>query len=128
MANRSGAAAEHIIACILDGRDYRQQVPLCDSIYGHPMRVDFVVMGLAGYPCGIAIEVKRQGVSGSVDEKIPYAIANIKEVFPIPGLLVLDGSGMKPGCRRWAKKQIRTGENLAGVVDVVDFASWLGRR
>lgn len=111
------------MACILEGVKHRQHVDLGRSIYRHPLRVDFVIDGLEDFPDGLAVEVKRQGVSGSVDEKIPYVVANIKEAMSIPGMLVLDGSGMKPGCRRWAKKQV--GGNLVAVVDVVEFASWL---
>jgi hypothetical protein len=122
-ANQSGATAEQIVSCLLQHIDHRHQVIIGRSIYGHPLRVDFVIDGLKDFPQGLALEIKRQGRSGSVDEKIPYAIANIKEAFPMPGILVLDGSGMKPGCRRWAKKQV--GGNVIAVLDIVELAGWI---
>ena len=125
-ANRSGQAAERVVACVLDAFHCSAQVGIGRSIYGHPLTVDFVVNGVPGFPLGLAVEVKRQGVSGSVDEKIPYVIANIKEAFSIPGILVLDGPGMKPGCRRWAKRQ--EGGNLVAVLDVVELSAWIARQ
>ena len=125
-ANLSGYAAEQIVACVLAGVAHRRQVAIGKSIYGHSLVIDFVIDGLPSFPLGLAVEVKRQGQSGSVDEKIPYVVANIKDALSIPGMLVLDGSGMKPGCRRWAKRQV--GGNLVAVLDVVELASWIRER
>ncbi len=123
LANKSGATAEHVIACILSDIPHRRQVILGQSIYGHPLRIDIVIDLIAAYPQGLAIEIKRQNSSGSVDEKIPYAIANIKEALPMPGVLILDGAGMKRGARRWAEKQV--GGNLVAVLDAIGFAGWI---
>src|SRR5512145_144137 len=55
------------------------QYPIGYSIYGLPLLTDFWVHGAPGYPDGLAIEVKWQQSTGSVDEKFPYLALNIQQ-------------------------------------------------
>ena len=66
------------------------QYPIGSSIYGLPLNADFWVRGAPGFPAGLAIEVKWQQSTGSVDEKFPYLVYNIKECYPCPALVIAD--------------------------------------
>ena len=75
-ANLSGKEFEEHIATILDSLDiqYETQVKYI-NLYGSPRaRIDFYIESLNLY-----IECKNQNVSGSVDEKIPFCLANLLE-------------------------------------------------
>jgi len=126
-ANKSGQSAEQIIACVLKehGFIFKRQYNICDSIYGHPVKIDFFIENAYGYPDGIAIECKWQDVPGSVDEKFPYLVLNIKERFPCPAVIMLDGSGQRPGSIDWIKSQ--TDEKLIAVFSISEFLSWVLR-
>lgn len=97
LANRSGAVAEGAIYGILMARGYgiETHYHICESIYGHKDRTDLYVTGIPGYPRGLAIESKWQERNGSADEKFPYLVANIKEMFR-----VLRSSSLMAGGRR----------------------------
>lgn len=126
-ANRSGHSAEQIIACVLKehGFNFKRQYKICDSIYGHPVRIDFFIENAEGYPNGLAIECKWQDVSGSIDEKFPYLVLNIKERFPCPAVIMLDGSGQRHGSIEWIRAQ--TDEKLIAVFTISEFLSWVLR-
>ena len=126
-ANRSGHSAEQIIAHVLTdhGFQFKRQHRLCESIYGHPIRVDFFIENADGYPDGLAIECKWQDVSGSIDEKLPYLVLNIKEKFPCPAVIMLDGEGHKPGAINWITSQ--TDDKLLAVFSISEFHSWVLR-
>lgn len=66
------------------------------SIYGHPLKADFVVMtSIPSLPNGFVIECKWQASDGSVDEKFPYIIENINGgCFGRPVLIVVDYLGL----------------------------------
>lgn len=84
-ANYSGKALEDDVERVLSSLDisYQKQVKFTDC-YGNPRaKMDFVVGDLA-------IECKRQEVSGTVDQKIPFVYENLS-MFK-RGLLVLAGA------------------------------------
>jgi len=127
-ANHSGAMVEETVHNVLRNKGYciKTHYPICDSIYGHPIRIDLYLTNVQGYPTGLAIEVKWQDVGGSVDEKFPYLIANIRDQFPCPTIIVVDGRGQKPGAVAWLRAQV-DGVKLIGVFDIAEFISWSRR-
>lgn len=127
-ANYTGQRAESVIACILKERGYvfERQYKIGSGIFDHPIRCDFFVHNIPEFPTGLIIESKWQGCGGSVDEKYPYLVLNIREVFPCPAVVVLDGGGSKPGAVRWLKEQV-DGERLYGVFGIAEFLSWMNK-
>ena len=101
------------------------QYPIGQSIYGLPLNADFWVHGAPHFPDGLAIEVKWQQSTGSVDEKFPYLVYNIKECYPCPALVIADGGGQRPGALHWLRDQV--GGNLVGVYSLAEFMAWANR-
>ena len=101
------------------------QYPIGHSIYGLPLFTDFWVRGAAGFPNGLAIEVKWQQSTGSVDEKFPYLALNIRECYPCPALVIADGGGQRPGALHWLRGQVAG--NLMAVFTLAEFLAWANR-
>jgi hypothetical protein len=101
------------------------QYPIGPSIYSLPLNADFWVRGAPGFPGGLAIEVKWQQSTGSVDEKFPYLVYNIKECYPCPALVIADGGGQRPGALHWLRGQ--AGDNLLAVFSLAEFLAWANR-
>jgi len=101
------------------------QYPIGASIYGLPLNADFWVRGARHYPAGLAIEVKWQQSTGSVDEKFPYLVHNIKECYPCPALVIADGGGQRPGALHWLRGQV--GNGLLAVFSLSEFLAWANR-
>lgn len=106
-------------------RMFVAQYPIGPSIYGLPLNADFWVHGVPHYPLGLAIEVKWQQSTGSVDEKFPYLVHNIKECYPCPALVIADGGGQRPGALQWLRAQ--SGDNLLAVFSLAEFVAWANR-
>jgi hypothetical protein len=70
----------------------------------------------------LVIECKWQQSPGSVDEKYPYLVRNIKEQSPYPCLVLLDGNGYKPAAKEWLLTQVD--EKLLGVLSMSEFVKW----
>jgi len=102
------------------------QFPIGHSIYGLPLNADFWVRGAPGYLQGLAIEVKWQQSTGSVDEKFPYLVLNIQQCYPCPALVIADGGGQRPGAIQWLRSQVEG--NLLGVYSVTEFLAWANRK
>ncbi len=64
------------------------------SIIGKPRRVDLLALDTTGR--GLALECKYQDSSGTVDEKIPYALADL-DALKMPAILVYAGAGFSDG-------------------------------
>lgn len=101
------------------------QYAIGQSIYSLPLNADFWVCGAPGLPKGLAIEVKWQQSTGSVDEKFPYLVHNIKECYPCPALVIADGGGQRPGALHWMRGQ--AGGNLLAVFSLAEFMAWANR-
>jgi hypothetical protein len=84
-ANKSGQKLESKIEEILKSLDldYMKQVVFTDCYGNSRSRMDFMVDN-------IAIEAKRQNVSGTADQKLPFVYENLS-MFD-RGLLILDGA------------------------------------
>ena len=101
------------------------QFPIGASIYGLPLLTDFWVRGAPGFPDGLAIEVKWQQSTGSVDEKFPYLVLNIQQCYPCPAIVVADGGGQRPGALHWLRGQVSG--NLLGIFSLAEFLAWANR-
>lgn len=127
-ANASGKAAEHILACILEykGISINRQYIAGKNIYGGKLQIDIFIRNLNDFPHGLAIESKWQDVKGTADEKLPYLVANIKQCYPCPAVIVVHGGGIRSGAVRWAKSQVDN--NLIAVYSLEEFMSWSLRK
>jgi hypothetical protein len=74
------------------------------TIYGTQLRADFYLWHPHKHPCGLLIEHKYQETNGTTDQKLPYAVANLKSTG-IPAMLVITGPAFRPGVRAWCKAQ-----------------------
>ena len=87
-AVKSGQKLENTIEEMLVGTGYtvEAQSKFTDCYNNPRSKMDFYIPEL-----DLAIECKRQMVSGTADQKLPFVIANLS-IFPAQkGLLVLDG-------------------------------------
>ena len=110
------------VAMSLDQKIYTKQFHLANTIYGSKWNIDFILHNPKQPPISLIIECKWQQVGGSVDEKYPYVVANIKEQSPYPAIILLDGEGYKNGAKEWLKKQID--DKLIGVFNMGEFTKW----
>jgi len=105
-ANKSGAILEEFIHEVLNtfgGINIKNQYPLKD-IFG-TCKVDFKVdyKGRAFF-----IEAKNQSVPGSVDQKLPFYIENIREgKYPGHFVFVIKGEGIRNGAISYLKRKQR---------------------
>jgi len=103
-ANRSGVVLEGLIYNILQkyqGIGIVKQYPLND-IFGSS-KVDFKIdyKGKTFF-----IEAKNQSVSGSVDQKLPFYLENIREnKYPGHFVFVLNGNGIRNGALSYLKRK-----------------------
>jgi hypothetical protein len=72
-------------------------------------------------------ETKRQRVSGSTDENLPYVVTNAIESISLGRefILVLDGDGWKPGAVQWMHQQVEDIESFY-VISPTDFLNMAG--
>lgn len=124
-ANKNGRAAEDVISAILDQRGcvYRRQHPIGLGIFGTPLQVDFYLPSTRPFPNGLIIESKWQQVSGSAEEKLCYLVENIRTVYPCTTIVMIDGSGFRPGAVRWLKAQAGQ-SRLFAAFDLREFLTW----
>ena len=139
-ANRTGKALETFIenillssgyekrngklfmpAIYLEQPIYSRQFKLRPSVYNHDYRCDFMVYHPEKHPNCLIIEAKWQHTSGSVDEKFPYFVMNLKK-FEYKSIIVLDGDGYKRGAKKWLDDQVD--DKLLHVFNMSEFQSW----
>lgn len=127
-ANSTGKVAESMIDALLRRLGYVpiQQRVIGLGIYGTPVHADILIECAPGFPDGLIIESKWQGVNGSVDEKYPYLVANIHHCYPCPVIILADGDGAKPGAIRWLRDQV-DGNNLYAVFSLKELVTWCNR-
>lgn len=124
-AVRAGDTAEAFIYQMFRQRySVERQVEIGHNIYGYPIRCDFVVRRLPGLADGLIIESKWQSAGGSVDEKYPFLVANIRRCYPHPTIILADGGGAKPGAIKWLKTQV-DGHKLIGVFSLNELLNWI---
>ncbi len=127
-ANKSGRTAESILQHTLElqGFSVQSQYKIGHNIYGGMLRIDLFVRNTLSFPNGLAIESKWQDVNGSADEKLPYLVQNIRQCYPCPTIVVLQGGGIRQGAIQWIKSQID--DKLIGVYSLEEFISWAMRQ
>lgn len=104
---------------------FTKQFNICNSIYGTPIRCDFILYNTEKHPHGLVIESKWQQSKGSVDEKFPYLERNIKEKYLYNTIVVLDGGGYKPGANKWLRSKIDG--NFVGVFNMMEFRTYVNK-
>ena len=127
-ANRTGRVAESVIDALLRQLNYeptRQRI-IGTGIYGTPIQVDFMLDSAPGFPAGLIIESKWQGVAGSIDEKYPYLVENIRSCFPCPVIILADGDGARPGAIEWLRRQV-DGQHIFAVFSLKELVTWCNR-
>lgn len=102
---------------------FTPQFPLCKGIYDNDVKCDFILYHPTKQKDCLVIECKWQEKSGSVDEKFPYLVQNIKEKFPHATIIILDGGGYKKEAEAWLKKQV-DGKKLVHVFTMSEFQKW----
>lgn len=77
---------------------YSTQYNVLESnIYGNAMKCDIIIFHPSKHSDNLIIECKYQKTKGTVDEKIPYLIDNIKDKYPYGTILIIDGEGFREG-------------------------------
>jgi hypothetical protein len=76
------------------GLSVYDEVHLGTSIIGKQRRIDLFVLGPEGQ--ALCVECKYQDTSGTADEKIPYALNDMRSQR-IPGVIVYAGTGFSAG-------------------------------
>jgi hypothetical protein len=98
------------------GLDYRRKLTVGKTIYGKDREVD-VLFRDARNGNRLAVEAKYQRVSGTADEKLPYAVLNLS-TLPLPGVIVYGGGGFHLGALHWLCANTRA-------TDIARLAEWL---
>jgi len=94
-----------------------------EGLGGEELRADFVLRGSTHFSDGLAVKVRTQRGSGSVDEKLYALGVNIPACYQIPAILVLVGDGFREGIVNWLRT--RTGLTLRAVLTVEELEAWL---
>ncbi len=105
---------------------YSRQYYLGQNIYNTSTFCDFIVYHPQKHPDCLVIETKWQQSGGSVDEKYPFLIINIKTKYPHKTILLLDGGGYKQGAEKWIRSQVR--DNFLAVYSMSEFQKWVNKR
>ena len=98
------------------GLEVRTEVRVGRRLWGAVRRID-VVLGDRATVRRLGIECKFQGKKGTAEEKIPATLQDIG-AWPIPGIVVMDGSGFSANMRQFL---LSTGK----AVDLEDLEDWL---
>lgn len=112
-------------AMYLEQPIYSTQVDIGASIYGTKRKCDFIIYHPELWPEGLVIECKWQQIGGSVDEKFPFTVHNIKEQSPYRTVLLLGGGGYKRSAEEWVRNQVD--DKLLHVFNMSQFQSWVNK-
>lgn len=108
-----------------------EEVSLGTSIIGKQRRVDLLVV-VPSTGEALALECKYQDSSGTTDEKIPYALADL-EAMRVPAVIAYAGSGWSEGVLHLLQsssraayclpdKALKSGPRRSG--DAIDSGTW----
>jgi hypothetical protein len=107
---------------LLDQPIFTVHYPIARSIYDTQLYCDFVLFHPTRHPDNLIIESKWQQSRGSVDEKFPFLVANIRERYPHATIIILDGGGYKKQADLWLRAQIDG--KLFHVFNMQEFQKW----
>ena len=99
---------------------FASQFNLGKNIYNTRQIVDFIITRSDDTP--LVIQAKWQQSKGSVDEKFPFLVINLKEKCPFDSLIVIDGGGYRSDSITWMKEQIDN--KFIGVFSYSEFMIW----
>jgi DNA adenine methylase len=99
---------------------------LCTSIYGYPIKCDFILYHPELWQECLVIESKWQQSGGSADEKFPYTVFNLKEQSPVQSIIVVDGDGQNKGAVAWLRGQVDK-KKLLHVLSMAEFQNWVNK-
>jgi|SRR6056300_772129 hypothetical protein len=99
---------------------FASQFNLGKNIYKTKQIVDFIITRADDTP--LVIQAKWQQSKGSVDEKLPFLVINLKEESPFDSLIIIDGGGYRSDAVTWIKEQIDN--KLLGVFSFSEFMIW----
>ena len=135
-ANKTGQKLEDLVEGVIKEKDfafveknkykdsksssqkiYTKQLVVGETIYGTKRKCDFITYN-PHTKREIVIECKWQDTPGSVDEKYPFLVLNIKKIG-IDTIIILDGDGYKKKAMEWLKDQM--GDCLIGVMGFSEF-------
>ena len=112
-------------AVYLEQPIYSRQVYVGQSVYDTRLYCDFYIYHPQKWPNGLLIESKWQQSAGSVDEKYPFLVLNIKQKYPTKTIVLLDGGGYKKQAKDWLKAQ--EDNKLIHVMNMSDFQIWANK-
>lgn len=112
-------------AIYLEQPIYTRQFNLGLSIYETELFCDFLIYHPQKWPECLVIESKWQQSGGSVDEKYPYTVLNLKTRCEYKSILLLDGGGYRAGAERWLRQT--TDGKLMQIFNMSQFQAWVNR-
>jgi site-specific DNA-adenine methylase len=143
-ANKTGRALENFIENILINHEYQfvdrnkfeslryleqpiytKQFYLGKTIYDTNFYGDFILYHPEKHPESLVIEAKWQQTKGTVYEKFPYFVLNIKTKSPYKTIVILDGGGYIPQSEVWLRNQVD--HKLLHVFNMMEFQTWTNR-
>jgi len=104
----------------MGGKQYAKQIFVGTTIYESKRKADFLVINQKLFPDGLVIECKWQQSGGSVDEKYPFLVLNIKKTV-CPTIVLIDGGGYKASAKTWLTEQAHPNTALIGVWNMSEF-------
>ena len=114
---------EHLSSLCLHARiDHQRKVALGATPYGGIHHADLLLSGLPGYPHGLAVVARWQGVSGSADQKLSYLLESIFDAG-VPTIIVLDGAAWQE--HHWSYLSRKIDGPYFGALDVEAFEALL---
>jgi hypothetical protein len=93
------------------------------NIYGGKSKTEFVMV-LVNENKTMRIECKWQQVSGSVDEKFPYMLENMKLCKEDLVILIVDGGGARPTAVKWLRDQANKTKHVR-VMNMAEFTVFM---
>lgn len=110
-------------ATYLEQPIYSKHFNIGRSIYGTPIYCHFIVYHPHKHQNCLVIEYIWQKTSGSVDEKFPYLVSNIKEKYQYNCIILIDGDGYRKEAEKWLRDQV--GGKLWNVFGTSEFKKWV---
>ena len=114
---------QFMVSKFLNQQIYAKKYPIKKTIYNTATTCDFAVYHPDKHPNGLSIEARWQQSSGTVDEKYPYLVQNIKLHYSFKTIIILDGGGYRVGAEKWLRDQVDN--KLIAVLNMTEFQKWV---
>lgn len=98
---------------------FTKQIIIGESIYNTKRTADFLIYHPQKHKKPIVIEVKWQQSKGSVDEKFPFLIENIKK-NKYKTIIIIDGNGYKKSALNWLKEKNKHTYSLNDFIKIIN--------